>query len=390
LERDRLSGLVAKAKRRIRRRWVRVAIVLNASWNVYNFRLGLLGALGREGYEIHVIAPHDEYTKRIPYPFHEMPMDGKGMNPFKETALVWRLYKLYRRLRPHVLLHFTPKPNIYGSIAGGMLGIPSICNVAGLGSSFEGNRVLALILRVLYRVALRYPFKVFFQNLEDQNLFYQLGLVAKEKSDRVPGSGIDVLKLQPRETSIERDCFTFLLASRMLREKGVVEFVEAARILKAGGTRAEFRLLGMLDVQNPSAISRMQMDGWQAEGSINYLGFTDRVADYMDEADCIVLPTYYREGVPRVLLEAAALGKPLISTQQAGCRDVLEDGRNGFTCKPRDALDLAHTMKRFMALSPEERAAMGRRSREKAVREFDENLVIGKYLEAIRSLSVRL
>lgn len=366
---------------------MRVAMVLNASWNVYNFRLGLLEALRREGHEVQVIAPRDEYSERIPFPFYEIPMEGKGVNPLKEAALVWRLYALYRRLHPDVVLHFTPKPNIYGSIAARMLGIPSISNVAGLGSSFEGNPALAAILRILYRVALRFPAKIFFQNMEDQALFLRLRLVTEGKADRVPGSGVDVSRLRPSEAPPQKDGFVFLLASRMLWEKGVGEFVEAARILGEEGARAEFRLLGMLDAQNPYAIGRAQMDKWQADGWITYLGFTDSVPDHMRDADCVVLPTYYREGVPRVLLEAAALGKPLISTDQTGCRDILEDGRNGFVCKPKDARDLAGAMRRFMSLSAGERVAMGQESREKAVCGFDENLVIAKYRDAINSLA---
>lgn len=364
---------------------MKIAIVLNSGWNVYNFRLGLLRALEAEGHGIEVIAPKDAYSKRIPFPFHDIPMEGKGMNPFKETLLLYRLYRLYGKLRPDLVLHFTPKPNIYGSIAARMRGIPSISNVAGLGSAFGGNRILAVILKLMYKTALRFPRKVFFQNQEDLSLFVDLKLVAGGKTDRVPGSGIDVSLFHPVEAGGNPGGFVFLLASRMLWEKGVGEFVEAARILKREGARAELRLLGSLDVQNPSAISREQMDEWEAEGAVAYLGFTDKVKEYISEADCIVLPTYYREGVPRVLLEAAALGKPIIATDQIGCRDIVDDGENGFTCRPRDARSLADAMSRFMMLTPAERSEMGMKGRRKAVEGFDEKLVIAKYRDAIRS-----
>lgn len=366
---------------------MKIVIVLNASWNVYNFRLGLLRALEAEGHGIEVIAPRDAYSERIPYRFHDIKMEGKGMNPLKEILLLYRLYRLYGKLRPDLVLHFTPKPNIYGSIAARVRGIPSISNVAGLGSAFEGNRIVAAILKLMYKAALRYPRKVFFQNQEDLSLFVDLKLVAGEKTDRVPGSGIDVSLFQPVEGGGNPGRFVFLLASRMLWEKGVGEFVEAARMLKREGARAELRLLGSLDVQNPSAISREQMDEWEAEGAVAYLGFTDKVKDYMSDADCIVLPTYYREGVPRVLLEAAALGKPIIATDQIGCRDIVDDGENGYTCRPRDTRDLVGAMKRFMALTPAERATMGMNGRRKAIDEFDENLVIAKYREAILDLA---
>jgi glycosyltransferase involved in cell wall biosynthesis len=174
----------------------------------------------------------------------------------------------------------------------------------------------------------------------------------------------------------------------MLWDKGVGEYIEAARLLKRRAANADFCLLGFLDAQNPSAISRQQMDEWVAEVGVRYLGVSDSVANEIASADCVVLPSY-REGVPRSLLEAAAMGRPIVTTDVIGCREVVEDGVNGYLCSPRDAADLAEKMARIISLSPEARAEMGKRGREKIEREFDEQIVVGKYLAAIAEVLPR-
>jgi glycosyltransferase involved in cell wall biosynthesis len=168
----------------------------------------------------------------------------------------------------------------------------------------------------------------------------------------------------------------------------VGEFVEAARLLKEQGVNAEFCLLGFLDVQNPAAISRTQMDAWVNEGVVRYLGVSDNVREEIAEADCVVLPSY-REGTPRTLLEAAAMGRPIVTTDAVGCREVVDDGANGYLCRPKDAADLAEKMKQIAGLTPEERSAMGLQGRAKVEREFDEQIVIEKYLGAIKSILER-
>jgi glycosyltransferase involved in cell wall biosynthesis len=228
---------------------------------------------------------------------------------------------------------------------------------------------------------------VFFQNEDDKGLFVSASLVPEETTDRLPGSGVDLDKFVPQALP-NGDRVRFLLVARMLWDKGIAEYVQAARLLRQRGIQAEFCLLGFLDVQNPSAISRRQMDEWVDEGVISYLGVSDSVRDVISTADCVVLPSFYREGVPRTLLEAAAMARPIVTTDSVGCREVVDDGVNGYLCKPKDATDLAQKLQKIIDLGSAGRIQMGILSRKKVEQEFDEQIVIDKYLKAIDDILV--
>jgi glycosyltransferase involved in cell wall biosynthesis len=365
----------------------KIIIALNTAWNLVNFRAGLIRALVEAGYEVVAVAPMDEYAGRLDLlgcRFVPLPMDNKGTHPGRDLLLLWRFFWLLRREQPVVFLGYTVKPNVYGSLAAHLLGIPVVNNIAGLGAVFIKGGLLARLVRGLYRLALSRSAKVFFQNDDDLNLFVDSGLVRKEQTGRVPGSGVDLSRFSPQMMPANGR-IRFLLIARLLWDKGVGEYLEAARILKRHGINAEFCILGFLDVKNPTAVSRSQMDDWVAEGLVSYLGETDDVRSFIAESDCVVLPSY-REGVPRSLLEAAAMGKAIIATDVVGCREVVEDGVNGYLCKPMDSGDLASKMEELVKLTPEARHEMGRKGREKIEREFDEKIVIGKYLEAIAAI----
>jgi len=380
---------------------LKIVIALNAAWNLANFRIDLIRALVAEGYEVVAVAPHDEYVPRLALAgcrYVPLPMDNKGTHPGRDLLLLWRFYRLLRRERPAVLLSYTIKPNIYGSLAAHALGIPVINNISGLGAAFMRQTWLTRVVRGLYKLALGRSARVFFQNEDDRALFVSGGLVAAKVTDRIPGSGINLQRfstmaaktvaadLSPAGERGPAGRIRFLLVARMLWDKGVGEYVEAARQIRRLHPEAEFGLLGFLDVQNPAAIPRRQMQDWVDEGVVNYLGVTDDVRLYLVAANCVVLPSY-REGTPRTLLEAAAMACPIIATDAVGCREVVEDGVNGFLCRTQSAGDLAEKLARMISLSPEERLEMGRRGREKMVREFDEKIVIDKYLQAIRAVT---
>jgi len=368
----------------------KVVIASNTAWNLFNFRSGLIRAFVDAGYDVVAIAPPDEYAERLAElgcRFVPLSMDNKGTNPGRDLLLFWRFIQLFRRERPVAFLGYTVKPNIYGSLAANLFGVHVINNISGLGAVFIKNGLLARLVRILYRVALSRSDRVYFQNDDDRRMFIADGLVRESVSDLLPGSGIDLDKFSPvavRNTAPIR----FLLIARMLYDKGVGEYVEAARILQQRGVHAEFCLLGFLDVQNPAAISRAEMDRWVAEGIVQYLGASDNVREEIALADCVVLPSY-REGTPRTLLEAAAMARPIVTTNAVGCREVVDDGVNGFLCRVKDAFDLAEKLTQIIALSPGEREAMGLRGREKVVREFDEKIVINKYLGAIQMILER-
>ena len=357
-----------------------------------NFRAGLIRALVAAGHEVIAVAPDDKYAGSLSVlgcRFVPLHMENGGTNPVQDALLTWRFVRLFARERPDVYLGYTVKPNVYGSLAAHMMRIPVINNIAGLGAVFIKDGWLVRLVRWLYRRALKRSVKVFFQNPDDRTLFIDGGMVRAEVSELLPGSGIDLnfFTAQPKLVS-ERPNFRFLLIARMLRDKGVGEYVEAAKLLRQRWPLAEFCLLGFLDVQNPAAISRAEMDAWVAEGVVNYLGVSDDVRVQIAVADCVVLPSY-REGTPRTLLEAAAMARPIISTDTVGCREVVDDGVNGYLCKVRDAGALAVKMERMLSLSPEQRSEMGKRGRAKMEVEFDEQIVIGKYLSVIEKIRVQ-
>lgn len=365
----------------------RVVIAVNSTWNLLNFRSGLIRALVASGYEVVAVAPPDAYVPELTVlgcRFVPLSIDHQGTHPGRDLLLLWRFYILFRHERPDIYLGYTVKPNVYGSLAAHILGIPVVNNITGLGAVFIKDSWLTHVVRVLYRLALSRSAKVFFQNNDDRQIFILGGLVTPSITDRLPGSGIDLTKFTPSPLP-GRSPLRFLLIARMLWDKGVGEFVDAARILKCRGINADFCLLGFLDVQNPAAICRKQMDDWVEEGVVRYLGVSKDVRTEIELADCVVLPSY-REGTPRTLLEAAAMGRPIVTTNSAGCRDVVDDGINGYLCQLKDAKDLADKMYIVASLSSEAREIMGYRSRKKVENEFDERTVINKYLEAISSI----
>jgi glycosyltransferase involved in cell wall biosynthesis len=366
---------------------MKIAIVINTSWNIYNFRMNFVKTLLAKGFEVHTIAPHDPYTHLLEEAgciHHDITMDSRGVNPVKDTALFFELLSIYKRLKPDLILHYTIKPNVYGTLAASVLRIPSINNVCGLGTVFLKKNIVSSIAMFLYRVAFRFPRKVFFQNPDDLKLFVDNKLIAPEVADLVPGSGIDLSRFTP--TDFKRNpVFTFLLISRLITDKGIMEYVAAIRQLKEKGVNARFQLLGAKDPEHKRGIQLPVIDQWIESGTLEYLGRTDDVRAYIEKADCIVLPSY-REGTPRTLLEAASSAKPIIATDVPGCHQVVENNFNGLLCKLKSAEDLAEKMECMLGLDNETLKKFGENGRKKIEHQFDESLVINKYLHEIESL----
>jgi glycosyltransferase involved in cell wall biosynthesis len=365
-----------------------ILISINAAWNILNFRLGLIRALQAEGYRVVALAPPDAWSGRfaeLGIEYHPIEIDRQGVSPLRDARLFARYYRILRRIRPDAYLGYTAKPNVYGSLAAQALGIPVINNVSGLGTAFIRQGLLTRIVSQLYRTAFRRSATVFFQNEEDRDLFVRGRLVRADRAGLLPGSGIDLDRFRPSPAPAPApDAIAFLLIARLLWDKGVGEYVEACRRLRAELPGARFRLLGFLDVPNRTAVARADVEAWVAEGLIDYLGPADDVRPAIAAADCVVLPSY-REGLPRTLLEAAAMAKPIIATDVPGCRQVVDKGMNGFLCAARDPGSLADAMLRMARLSGEERQAMGAAGRAKMEAEYDERLVVARYLAAIRA-----
>lgn len=366
---------------------MKVAIVLNTSWNIFNFRLNFVKALLAKGYEVHTIAPHDNYTQHLEAlgcVHHDVKMDSRGANPIKDIALTFELWGIYRKLRPDIILHYTIKPNVYGTLAASMLKIPTINNVCGLGTVFLKNNLVSAVAVALYKFAFRFPKKVFFQNSDDLALFLEKKLVPAKSADLIPGSGIDLNYFQPMEFK-RNDSFTFLLISRLITDKGILEYIEAVKSLKRKGVNARFQLLGAKDPEHKRGIQLPVIDEWIQSNTIEYLGTTDDVRKFIQKADCIVLPSY-REGTPRTLLEAASSSKPIVATDVPGCHNVVIDNYNGLLCKLKDVDDLALKMEQMILLDDNTIKKFGENGRKKIEFEFDENLVISKYLQEILSV----
>jgi len=367
---------------------VKILIALNTTWNLVNFRSGLIRAFVVRGWEVVGVAPKDAYVNELESlgcRHININMDGQGKNPANDFKLQFEYFRILRLERPDVVLAYTVKPNIYASLAAHHLCIPVINNIAGLGAVFIRPSILTHLVKLLYRLALSRSAKVFFQNEEDQSLFLKDGLVSERQIGLMPGSGVDIKNFSYSPVCREvAHPFRFLLVARMLCDKGIREFVDAARIVKKIYSQVEFCLLGFLETDNSAAISRMELNAWESEGVVIYLGTSNDVRVELNKADCVVLPSFYREGTPRSLLEAAAIGRPIITTNNIGCRNVVDDGKNGFLCKVRDAKDLSEKMISMIGLTECERRLMGEYGRRKIELEYDESIVIERYLDAIK------
>lgn len=362
----------------------RVLLSANSDWNIANFRRGLIAGLRKGGYEPVVIAPKDPAAdarmRDLEVERISVAIDRSGVNPFADFRLLATYRELLRQLQPAAYLSFTIKPNIYGARAAAALGIPAIPNVSGLGTTFIAGGTMQRIVTALYQWGFRQAPVVFFQNDEDRRLFIDRRIVDEPRTRVLAGSGIDLDRFRPTPVPDGPECF--LLVGRLLGDKGVVEFVEAAKLVRQRLPDARFQLLGPIDEGNRTAIKRDQLDAWVSEGIVEYLGVTDDVRRFIDHATAVVLPSY-REGLPRSLLEAGALGRPSIATDVPGCRAVVENGHNGYLCSVRDPAALADVMLRFANLSAKGRQSMGDAARRKVEREFDQDRVVAAYLDAL-------
>jgi len=366
-----------------------VTVVYNTTDYVLKFRVPLIMALQESGYKVVVLSPTDEATPalvRLGIAHRPIPMSSYGLNPFEELKSIIRISAELRALQPVASLHYTIKPNVFGTIAAKRAGVPVIANVAGLGTTFLSRGWLNRIVRMLYRFAFRHPKVVFFQNQDDQRTFLGLGLVREDQARLLPGSGVDLTRFSPQPIPTGNGV-TFLLVARMLWDKGVGEFVEAAKRIRQEFPEVRFQLLGAVDTENPRAIARETLDIWMQENLVEYLGQTDDVRPYIADADCVVLPSYYPEGTPRSLLEAAAMARPVITTDAPGCRNVVNDGVTGFLCEPRSIESLVESIEKFITLSHARRTEMGHLGRQKMEHEYDETIVISAYRQAIEELT---
>ncbi|MFQ2049828.1 glycosyltransferase family 4 protein [Aeromonas veronii] len=369
---------------------IKIVISANTSWYIYNFRRNTILKLVELGCSVIVLSPKDKFTKKLidelGVEFYDIKIDQGGVSPIRDILTFISFCKFFSSNNADVSLHFTPKNNIYGTLSAKLFGVKVINNVAGLGILFINESLTSKIAKLLYKISQRFADKIFFQNEDDRKLFLLNGMAKEEVTDRLPGSGADLSRFSV-VPAVDDGVTRFLLIARMLYDKGVGHYVEAARILRDKyGSSVEFNLLGFLDVNNPSAVTKDQMQEWVSEGIVNYLGISDSVETEIAKSDCVVLPSFYREGVPKSLLEAGAMGKPIVTTNNVGCRETVDDGVNGFLCEPRSTASLVSQLERIITMGHQSRISMGMLSRQKIENEFDEKIVIAKYLEAIKTV----
>lgn len=357
----------------------KILILANSSGGLYDFRNELLKKLLKE-YQVTVSLPDEVRNKELIQEGCKVvhtPINRRGVNPLEDFRLIRNYAKLLKQEKPDLVLTYTIKPNIYGGFCCRLKKVPYIVTVTGLGSTFQKQGIFLKMIVGMYRIGLKKASCVFFQNKENQQIFSDHGI--KGRSSRlVKGSGVN-LKRHVFEEYPKEDTVRFLFVGRMMREKGIEEFLDAAKVLH--GSKVVFEVLGYCDEDYQD-----KLDEYEKEGYITQLGFDPDVHGYMRRASALVLPTYH-EGMSNVLMEASATGRPVIATNISGCKEIFEEGITGFGCKPESSEDLIQALSKFLKLSKEERAAMGKRARIKMEQEFDREKVAQDYYEEILKLT---
>lgn len=365
-----------------------VMVCANSCWTIWNFRRAVIEALIDDGHKVTVVAPADDTSYRLTQMgCHtiNIKMDAKGINPIYEFSNLLEIRKIIKSEKADAILSYTIKSNIYCAIVASQIGLPSLPNITGLGTAFLSGKMMSRFAEILFKYSFRNSPYVFMQNPDDVMYFVSKGIFDPARVITLPGSGIDLGFFKPAPMPSDSTTTRILMISRVIRQKGVLEFVGAARLIKKLKPDVQFQILGDLAVQNRSAIPKSVLDGWIDEGIIEYLGTSVDVRPHIARADCVVLPSY-REGAPRALIEAAAMARPVITTDVPGCRSVVEDGVSGFLCAARSVESLADATLRFLVLSRESRSQMGLAGRKKMEREFDQSRVIDAYRRALAEL----
>lgn len=362
----------------------KVLFSANDAFAIVNFRGGLVKELVDLGYEVYCTGELDGYEKDIEElgaTFISFDIDKKGRNPLKELATINKYKKHYKMISPDIILQFTIKPNLYGTIAARSLGIPVINNITGLGIAFQSQSISRKIVEFLYKRTLKYPVVTFFQNKDDLGLFQESKLLTTTNYDLLPGSGINLNKFKPHNLK-NKKTIDFLFVGRMIKEKGVELFIELAKQIKSEYDNVEFHTCGFTPTD--SNLDLIKFNDYESKGYfINHAVVKD-IQELHKFTNCLVLPTYYREGVPRSLIEAASSAIPIITTDNVGCRDIVENGYNGYLVKKNDYDSLYQAVKQFLDSSKEVRTMLGESGRRKVIEQFDERIVIDKYLKYIK------
>jgi glycosyltransferase involved in cell wall biosynthesis len=368
---------------------IRIAIVSNYAFTTWNFRRNLLEALLAYGVEVHVVAPYDDKVPLIEgldARFHALThMHPQGIAPMSDQRLKGELKRIFGQIKPDLILLYTIKPNLYGNMAAKSLGIPTISFVTGLGYTFLHSKTMRWLVGRMYRNAFDQTRCAVFHNADDADLFLASQYITPKQSQVIPGSGVNTrhFAYQPRSETYNRP-FVFLLAARLVRDKGLMEYIEAARTLKKAGISVICRVIGDWVRVNPSVVERKLFDEAVAAGIIEYGGMQNDVRPDMYTADTLVLPSY-REGLSKTLIEALATGLPIITTDTPGCRELVPDRKTGFLVPIQDAIALADAMQKMIQLSHSQRIAMGQSGRALVEQQYADTVILEQYFQLVIS-----
>lgn len=366
----------------------KILMVHNTTYYLKLHYLELIQTFLRLGWTVCCAAPRDAATAGLESEgvrCIDVTLSRRGMNPFGEAVALAGLYRIFRREQPDAVLNFSIKPAIYGSVAARLAGVPRVCSmITGLGYVFLGHGPLRAMLSAAaawgYRRALGRNYRVFFQNPDDRDFFLRRGIVRRGQDVVLNGTGVDTKRFAPTDGPDPSQGVRFLMVARLLADKGIREFVDAAADLKNSESRVKCSLLGPRD-DNPSVIDPRELKQWVDDGAIKYLGETENVAEVIADHHVFVLPSY-REGLPRATLEAMSMGKPVVTTDVPGCRETVEDGVNGFLVPPGDAVALRRVMERFI-VEPELIESMGKASRAMVLDKFDVHVVNRQIVDVV-------
>lgn len=357
----------------------KVLFLVNHDVVIYNFRLELVERLIADGHQVIISSPYGERIddlKALGCEFHEIEIARHGMNPVKELKLISAYKKLIKQVKPDVVFSYTIKPNIYGAIACASTNVPCVANITGLGTAVENGGIVQKITILLYKIAFRKLKMLFFQNKENMDFFIDHKIAGK-RYDLLPGSGVNLERFTPIEYP-EDGKVEFAFISRIMKEKGVDQYLEAAEYIGNKYPETVFHVCGFCEQDYEEKLKELT-----ERGIINYHGMVRDVKAFLENVHCTIHPTYYPEGISNVLLESSACARPIITTDRAGCREVIDDGVNGYIVKQQDSKDLIEKIEKFLSLSWEERKNMGLAGRTKVEKEFDRQIVVDKYLREI-------
>ncbi|MCK1192660.1 glycosyltransferase family 4 protein [Streptococcus uberis] len=357
----------------------KVLFLVNHDYTVYNTRLEIVERLLKEGYQVHISSPDGV---RIPElvalgcHFHEISINRHGMNPVEEIKLIRTYKNLFKTVAPDVILGFTIKPNIYGSIAAKNLKIPFVANITGLGTAVEYKSWKQPIFINLYKYAFKGIYKVYFQNTANRDFFLNHNIL-KDHYSLIPGSGVNLNRFSEKKYP-ENSIVKFAFISRVMQEKGIDQFIDTATFIREKYPNTEFNIYGFCEQAYEEKLKKLQ-----EQGIVIFHGMIKDIAGALESTSCLLHPSYYPEGLSNVLLEASAIGRPIITTNRPGCREVIDDGMNGYLVEQKNSQDLIEKVEKFLNLTQEEKIELGHNARAKVEKEFDRQIIVEQYMKDI-------